>query len=227
MNHPTIASFVRPSRPTDPRRSFVAALTTKYVEDTTRAAPATDAVATAAIAAAANTTRPIRISGKVVEEVGFDKVRQRLAHLSSLQIVLLEDLAIGQAKPARCDELVAGIAHTCPSIVELSLASNLLEEWAEVVAICGQLPALQVLRVGLVPYDSLTPLRHIIYLFSCCTTLLPADIFTVYRIKPFRHLEINVSTDKVTAQTGSETCCRGISMMFSSVLARNLVVSSR
>ena len=56
----TVASFVRPTRPAEPPQSFLDAVREKYASEATRGfVPAKEIV----------------ISGKVAEEVGFDKIR--------------------------------------------------------------------------------------------------------------------------------------------------------
>lgn len=101
---------------------------------------------------------PIKISGKEVEEVGFDKIRKQLADLHELKIVLLDGLCM--SRPIAClkDRLAASgdsswpeglidINETCPKILELDLSRNLFEEWREVASICEQLDKLRSLRV--------------------------------------------------------------------------------
>ena len=151
---PTPASFVRPNRPHDPRRNFVEAIRAKYAsEDLTNVElpkVAADAV--------------ITISGKDVEEVGFDKIRRQLADLYGLRIVVLDGLCIGsQALPSdqvqRGDgvgndltkstaEVAIGAAETSPNIVELDLSNNLFESWQDIISIVSQLPKLSSLNIG-------------------------------------------------------------------------------
>ena len=81
---------------------------------------------------------------KTVEEVGFEKIRQQLAILNELKIVLLDGLCL--ATP-RDDPELAKIRETCPKIQELDLSRNLFERWEEVVKICEQLEELRSLKV--------------------------------------------------------------------------------
>lgn len=97
--------------------------------------------------------KAIEISGKVVEEVGFDKIRRQLAELQELRIVLLDGLRVagvlsdyGQPED-RVKESAQGIATTCPKIVELDLSRNLLSRWRDVWEICNQLKQLKRLKV--------------------------------------------------------------------------------
>lgn len=111
-----------------------------------------------------NETRdtPIRISGKEVEEVGFDKIRRQLANLQELRIVLLDGYCIGQQEdseqmqteadvPSRRPSSIEDrrdIKEVCPKVMELDLSRNLLETWSEVAHICHQLGKMKILRVG-------------------------------------------------------------------------------
>jgi hypothetical protein len=95
----------------------------------------------------------IEISGKIVEEVGFEKIRKLLANLHELRIVLLDGLCIGGLLATRSsseDEIwneTSKIERTCPNIVELDLSLNLFEDWSDVAAICSALKNLQSLKV--------------------------------------------------------------------------------
>ncbi|KAJ5183595.1 hypothetical protein N7492_001211 [Penicillium capsulatum] len=140
---PTAGSFVRPSRPSDPPRSFLEGLHEKYAseyeqEQTQQTAPA---------------QRAIEISGKVVEEVGFDKIRKQLAELQELRIVLLDGLQISGVLSSfvqpehEVQQAAPQIAATCPKIVELDLSRSLLTRWRDVWNICNQLTRLKKLRL--------------------------------------------------------------------------------
>jgi len=89
---PDAGSFIRPTRKADTPLSFLEALRKKY-------ATQDDPSKNREIALTAN---------KVMEEVGFDKIVQKLSQLQELKIVLLDGLCIG-----RVDE-VAVIRETCP-----------------------------------------------------------------------------------------------------------------
>jgi hypothetical protein len=95
--------------------------------------------------------QPIKFSGKVAEEVGFDKIRKQLAQLEELRIVILDGLAMcrpevrGGAWMERAD--ATDVRDACPKAVELDLSRNLFEEWREVADICAQLERLKNLRV--------------------------------------------------------------------------------
>ncbi|KAA6410740.1 MAG: hypothetical protein FRX48_05050 [Lasallia pustulata] len=142
---PTAGSFVRPSRPADPPLSFSESLRKKYASD----ARSSDGEGTAAANA-------IEISGKIVEEVGFEKVRRQLAALHELRIVLLDGLCMGgvlacprsAASDAAWLREIEEIGKTCPKIVELDLSRNLIEQWEDVAGICTALVFLRSLKVN-------------------------------------------------------------------------------
>lgn len=91
-----------------------------------------------------------------MEEVGFDKIREQLAILQELRIVLLDGLRVGGvlARPwtvvgsaeLRLQERQR-IEDQKLKIVELDLSRNLIEEWAEVADICGTLKCLRSLKM--------------------------------------------------------------------------------
>ena len=96
----------------------------------------------------------IRWGGKIVEEVGFEKIRQKQAHLQELTIVLLDGHAVAgltsdaQARDKKRKRFAQeAIRRTCPNIVELDLSRNLLEKWEEVFGICRELKRLKSLRL--------------------------------------------------------------------------------
>ena len=76
---PTPGSFLRPHRKCDEDTGFLEALRNKY-------APAdSDEL---------NDHKAIRISGKTVEEVGFERINQQLARLPELQAVVLDGFCV-------------------------------------------------------------------------------------------------------------------------------------
>lgn len=100
--------------------------------------------------------QPIKFSGKVAEEVGFDKIRKQLAQLEELRIVILDGLAM--CRPGVRTMAFDGtkgegwvgeagdVKEACPKVVELDLSRNLFEEWREVACICEGLKDLKNLR---------------------------------------------------------------------------------
>ena len=139
---PTAASFIRPSRPTDTPISFLDAIKSKYatLEDSTENA--------------------ISISGKAVEEVGFEKVKRQLAALSELKIIILDGLPLkginsrsmteAEIMCTGLDDLKTGKKGWFGSlkIEELDLSRTLLETWADVLAIGSLLPKLSTLELS-------------------------------------------------------------------------------
>ncbi|PBP24547.1 CAP-Gly domain-containing protein [Diplocarpon rosae] len=124
---PTAASLVLASSWTaDPEQSFVSAVKGKY---------GTPAVA--------DDSDEIVISGKTVEEVGFDKIRAQQARLHELKIVLVDGQRISHAENSPGE-----IRTVCPKIDELDLSRNLIEKLAEVAEICAELESLKSLRLN-------------------------------------------------------------------------------
>ncbi len=145
-NSPTAGSFVRPSRPKDTALGFLEALRKKYASgnETSDQAGSED---------------EIRISGKTVKEVGFEKIRRQLANLQELQVVILDGLCIARLQsntpivdtatkePVSTESLPYGIDACNLTISELDLSRNLLETWEDVVAICAPLIYLRSLKI--------------------------------------------------------------------------------
>lgn len=118
---------MRPTRPHAQRRTFVEALRDKYASDQLYDVD----------------TDLVRISGKTVEEVGFEKIRKQQAELQKLRVVLLDGLCIGDDGMKRRPSAVAqGVADACPDCIELDLSRNLFEDWSEILDIITQLPKL-------------------------------------------------------------------------------------
>ncbi|KAK2782224.1 hypothetical protein FQN53_000143 [Emmonsiellopsis sp. PD_33] len=144
-NHPIAGSFVRPTRQADQQLSFLQAANWKYVSELQHIS---------AGQGNASPTTPIEISGKVVEEVGFEKIRKQLAELQELRIVLLDGmrvhgvLASEEASREEYERELEKIARTSPKIVELDLSRNLLRSWREVADICGQLKYIRILKLN-------------------------------------------------------------------------------
>lgn len=113
----------------DPKQSFVAAVRQKYAIEPSHGN-------------FSNPEKPIIISTKEVQEVGFDKIRTRLAQLNELRIVLVDGLRISNAEGPG-----DSIEHDCPMIVELDLSRNLFEDWQEIINICKKLKSLQALKL--------------------------------------------------------------------------------
>ncbi|PGH18587.1 hypothetical protein AJ79_00366 [Helicocarpus griseus UAMH5409] len=143
--HPTAGSFVRPTRQPDQALSFLQAANEKYVSELQHMRSGQTDVA--------SPTKPIEISGKIVEEVGFEKIRKQLAELQELRIVLLDGLRVhgvlaGEGSTEAYENELEIIGRTCPKIVELDLSRNLIRRWKDVADICKQLKFLRILRLN-------------------------------------------------------------------------------
>ncbi|KAM7197814.1 HotDog domain containing protein [Naviculisporaceae sp. PSN 640] len=133
---PTAASFVRPTRAADPAQAFVPALKLKYASDANQDhGPGL-------------TAKPIVISGKVAEEVGFDKIRRQQAQLNELKIVILDGARMAFAYADEDESREEPIGQICPKVTELDLSRNLFESFGPIVDICSELPLVRVLRVN-------------------------------------------------------------------------------
>ncbi|KAJ2897871.1 putative tubulin-specific chaperone e protein [Zalerion maritima] len=128
---PTSASFVRPFRPAESARSFLEAVREKYASEARG-----DFVP----------AKEIVISGKVAEEVGFDKIRRQQARLKELKVVILDSLRINTAV-SRDDQLYQ-ITETCPDIVELDLSRNLFTNFQVIRDIVAQLKNVRRLKLN-------------------------------------------------------------------------------
>ncbi|KAJ5814973.1 hypothetical protein N7474_006750 [Penicillium riverlandense] len=150
-HHSTAGSFVRPSRPSDPPRGFVEALRDKYASEFEQELARH---ASAEGEGDAGQKNAIEISGKVVEEVGFDKIRKQLAELAELRIVLLDGMCVVGVLPSYepdqslVEQACREIMQTCPKIIELDLSRSLLSRWRDVWQICDSLNQLKRLRLS-------------------------------------------------------------------------------
>lgn len=133
---PTAASFVRPSRPADPPRSFLEAVNAKYAGEYT-------------LPDGRRAAEEIIFFGKRAEEVGFEKIRRKQANVGELKVVIVEDLQVLTALADDEDE--GTITRTCPKITQLGLGRNLFDRLGPVMDICRELPALNSLNLGYVP----------------------------------------------------------------------------
>ncbi|KAL9104107.1 MAG: hypothetical protein Q9163_000909 [Psora crenata] len=134
----TAGSFIRPARRCDPPLSFLEALEKKYVS-------ASDAIGPQ--------SEEINIGGKTVVEVGFEKIQRRLAAMSELSIVILDELCVKGVSNMPCSpenmHAMNEQRNWLQSLKmhELDLSRNLLESWADVLFINNSLPRLRTLRL--------------------------------------------------------------------------------
>ena len=126
---PTAASFVAVTRKPDPEQSFVEAVREKYATDITNQ-PISVALDKANV-----------VSGKTVEEVGFEKIKLQQSQLHELKIVLVDGYRISKAVSQK------SIKDVCPKIVDVDLSRNLFETYSEIIKICAELESLHSLRL--------------------------------------------------------------------------------
>jgi tubulin-specific chaperone E len=145
---PTAASFVRPTRKSDPTRTILEAIKHKYNQKSNSngslSGPGYEI---------------IEISKKKVEEVGFDKIKQQMSHLENLKIVLVDQLSVvGLVRPGG-DVISAqeDLAASCPNITELDLGWNPIQDWADILDIGECLQKLTVLKASGLRLRSMDP----------------------------------------------------------------------
>lgn len=134
----TGASFIRPTRKPDQERTVLDAIRYKYSTGSMDASSDHDVVV---------------ISGKVAEEVGFDKIAREQAELADLRIVLIDQLVVNGIMPrgspsSRLSQAKGELSAMCPNITELDLGWNTIEHWSQVAAICAALPKITTLKLG-------------------------------------------------------------------------------
>ena len=148
----TPGSFVRPSRPADKPRGFLEALREKYASESV------GQQGSYGVNTGGPIHDPIKFSSKVVEEVGFDKIRRKLAELQELKIVLLDGLRVagvqagdgvqkGEAEGLEREGACREIEETCPKIAQLDISRCLVSQWRDVKHICARLERLRVLKL--------------------------------------------------------------------------------
>lgn len=130
---PTAASFVRPTRPAEKPRTFLQAVQEKYAGEVT------------ADQKPVSLGPQVVISGKVAEEIGFDKIRKQQAQLNELKIVIVDGMRIDKASAADGQE--KPIREVCPKVTELALSRNLFIDFGPIVEICSHLSELRGLRL--------------------------------------------------------------------------------
>ncbi|KAL8998016.1 MAG: hypothetical protein Q9169_002856 [Polycauliona sp. 2 TL-2023] len=139
---PTAASFIRPdSKSIDKSRSLLSALKEKYGSEN---ASKTEAEKSSSIV----------ISGKTVDEVGFDVISKKQSVWSDLTVVSLDALRIDnlydkvlnleqEQQQEESQVLSSGLKWQ-----ELDLSRNLFAEWDDVTAICAHLEELRILKLN-------------------------------------------------------------------------------
>lgn len=122
---------MRPTRTADTPQTFLSALNFKYARDPTEGQ---------------TPSRQIKFSGKVAEEVGFEKIRRQQAQLDELQFVILDGVQVAHATDLARDGGQV-ISQVCPKVRELDLSRNLFERFGSIVQICSELKLLRSLKV--------------------------------------------------------------------------------
>lgn len=183
---PTAASFLRPFRKHDRERTLLEAIRFKYSPSTSD---------TAKIETEEST---IEISGKVVEEVGFDRIQKQLSILADLKIVLVDELVLSGIAPHGASKedirnAQAELGQTCPNIVELDLGWNTVETWQDVAEMCVPFKKMKILKAsGLrlrsftakMPQDVDNPFRTVeeLHLNECLLT--PEQVVQIVSTRP-------------------------------------------
>lgn len=130
-------SFIRPTRRDDGKVDFLTALQMRYAPND---------------AQGHGSEKPIIISGKVAEEVGFDKISCKQRQLDQLQIVILDGMRLTYAYDPDTRKYgdtgdVKSIREVCPRITDLDLSRNLFTGLRPIVDICAELDELKSLRI--------------------------------------------------------------------------------
>ncbi|KKY24975.1 putative tubulin-specific chaperone [Phaeomoniella chlamydospora] len=191
---PTSASFIRPTRPHDEPRTFLEALRFKY---------APDSLSREGSNTTKDETKPVTISGKVAEEVGFGRIWKQLSMLEELKIVLLDGLRIrgvsNDLSAAATKQAQSEITTVCPKIQELDLGRNMLEDWDDVANICRPLKNLKVLRIGgnqlkplLYPrhFPGISPFKNVKELYLDDTLMTWEEITKIANTEAFPNLRL-------------------------------------
>ena len=140
----TSASFLRPTQKLLVQRAVLEAIQYKY-------SPAPGITS--------NGNGSIEISGKIVEEVGFNEIQQQISQLSQLRVVLIDCLDISGLRVVdscqTLSETQHQLAETCPNIVELDVGWNLITSWQEAADICSALPKLKTFKASGLRFEHL------------------------------------------------------------------------
>ncbi|KAG0134111.1 hypothetical protein HOY82DRAFT_554788 [Tuber indicum] len=122
------STFIRTTRAPDPPVTFLEALRNKYTTEKD---------------ISFEIGKPISLSAtKVFEEVGFDKILEKLGRLRELEVVLLDGMRIVRGDGA------TEVLDTCPKIEELDVSRNLWEGLEEIAGVCRGLKMLKGLRIS-------------------------------------------------------------------------------
>lgn len=133
----TAASFIRPTRKLDKERTVLEAIEFKYSSSLSNED--------------GGQVDTVVISGKVAEEVGFEKIAKEQSQLADLRVVVLDQLVINGIAPRGASSFTVSkaqktLAQTCPNIREIDIGWNTIERWQDIADICAALPNLKVLK---------------------------------------------------------------------------------
>ena len=133
------ASFIRPTRKHDSNRTILQAIEHKYASSS-----ATNGTALP------GTQSLIEISGKTVEEVGFEKIQTQISRLSDLKVALVDELNVTAVAREKDDlqDAQAQLGEICPNISELDIGWNAIETWQDVADICTPFRKLRTLKAS-------------------------------------------------------------------------------
>lgn len=135
---PTSASFIKPNNKLLVYRTVLEAIEHKYGAEPH------------ANGSIHNGDAPIEISGKTVEEIGFQKIKDQQSQLSALKIVLIDELNVKSLRrqDQSLEKARRELLDTCPRISELDLGWNPLETWQDIAEISAALPNLKILKAS-------------------------------------------------------------------------------
>lgn len=170
-------SFLRTTRSPDLERTVLDAIKYKYG------------------ALSQDATDEIVISGKIAEEIGFEKIARRQSQLSDLRIALLDGLVVQGLAPryATPEQVVfhrQELRKACPNVAELDVGYNVIESWEDVADICLCFSKLRVLRAGYVHsiinlIVCLTHLRLVVFVYILHNCLLPSHRYHSQAFTPY------------------------------------------
>jgi len=140
--HPTAGSFLRWTVPRDEPRSFLNALRSKYAPD-----QPLQHISDATGLAQSVPAQSIWISGKEIEEIGYDKISQQQAQLQNLRTIILDQSLVSSRTDDETRATNSGVRIACPKVQDLDLSHNLFENLDEIAEICKDLPRLTTLTL--------------------------------------------------------------------------------
>jgi len=86
------------------------------------------------------------ISGKQVEELGYEKISRRQAQLQDLRIAIVDDMRISEPS-LPINDMRVSLLDLLPNLLELDLSRNLYEKASVILQLCLQLPSIKSLAL--------------------------------------------------------------------------------